>query len=361
MDPDKASRQSRFSLVACLISRKIIFKPAVHSAILAAWRFALNLRIKDVGPNRFLVTFSCAEHKNWVLFYIPWNIKGFLLVLREWHPSASILSLDFSQSPYWIQIHGVPLDRMSSANARLIGGKLGRVLDVDLSVDADDGELGFLRVRVDVNILEPLSPGFSFTSDSTAATWFSFKFERLSGICFNCGCIDHLESWYDAELPHPHRSQLGPLIKPLRCSQGLFPLPLICLDLGSMRHLVSLLMPSLLGLVRLLLVVCVLLELFQPHSLCLLSFLLFPLNPPWLVLHLWTGFQLGPGRTGSPRVNHQHLLQCNFLCSLALKSRLCLTQFSLFPNFPPSNSCLRCRLYPLFHWLPAHVSFPRLL
>lgn len=45
--------------------------------------------------------------------------------------------------------------------------------------------------------------------------WFSFKYERLSGVCYKCGCIDNLESWCDAEEPHPFSSKLEPLMKTL--------------------------------------------------------------------------------------------------------------------------------------------------
>lgn len=92
------------------------------------------MKINEVGPNKFSFSFSDPAHKVRVLKQAPWNIRGFLLFLREWSPTEAISDLDFTKAAYWIQIHGFPLARLSSINARLIGSKLGELIEEDTAV-----------------------------------------------------------------------------------------------------------------------------------------------------------------------------------------------------------------------------------
>lgn len=61
----------------------------------------------------------------------PWNIMGSLLCLHRWTPELSIHEIDFSYSPFWIQIHGVPLEGFSVQNATKIASRVGEVEKVE--------------------------------------------------------------------------------------------------------------------------------------------------------------------------------------------------------------------------------------
>lgn len=100
VDPDIAEQKALISLVGCLASKKIQFRPAVHESIRSVWKFAFELSIKDDGLNTFLFHFGSLDHKVRVLDQSPWNIKGFLLILREWSPAATISSMEFSRASF---------------------------------------------------------------------------------------------------------------------------------------------------------------------------------------------------------------------------------------------------------------------
>lgn len=158
--------------------------------------------MKWVLRNTFFLFFD-PSYKARILQLAPWNIRGFLLVLREWPSSGIINDLDFSTAIYWVQIHGFPLARR----------KIGRVVEVDTSIDSDSDYHDFMRVRVELDVQTPLSPGFYFRPEPDVLIWVAFKYERLSGLCYNCGCIDHLDNACDAKLPHPYKADLGPRMK----------------------------------------------------------------------------------------------------------------------------------------------------
>lgn len=57
INDDRARDFEALTLIGRLGSRKIFPKPIIYPFIRAGWRFAPNLRIEDVGPNRFLFSF----------------------------------------------------------------------------------------------------------------------------------------------------------------------------------------------------------------------------------------------------------------------------------------------------------------
>jgi hypothetical protein len=48
-------------------------------------------------------------------------VNGSLLAIQVWTPSATIKDLPLFEVPFWIQIHGLPLQNMSIKNAIAIG------------------------------------------------------------------------------------------------------------------------------------------------------------------------------------------------------------------------------------------------
>lgn len=75
------------------------------------------MKIEDVGPNRFLFTFTSLADKDRVLGQGPWNFKGFYMILREWNSQETIDEVDLSLVEFWVQIHGLPLEIVDEDNA----------------------------------------------------------------------------------------------------------------------------------------------------------------------------------------------------------------------------------------------------
>lgn len=48
-----------------------------------------------------------------------------------------------------------------------------------------------MRVRVMINIFKPLSTGCWVPRPELPKTWVVFRYEKLQGLCFNCGIIGH--------------------------------------------------------------------------------------------------------------------------------------------------------------------------
>ena len=79
---------------------------------------------------------------------------------------------------------------MSEEVGKEIGGKLGRIVEVDKrSLQADQAK--FIRVRIDLPIDKPLRRGGNIVGEDGRRFWVTFKYERLPTFCFICGKLGH--------------------------------------------------------------------------------------------------------------------------------------------------------------------------
>lgn len=99
------------------------------------------------------------------------------------------IQMDFSKSPFWIQVHDLPLVCMNREVGFKIGAAIGEVEDVDISGEGVGWGRG-LRLRVQVDLTKPLERGRALKFNGKQA-WVSFRYEKLPHFCFTCGKIFH--------------------------------------------------------------------------------------------------------------------------------------------------------------------------
>ena len=96
----------------------------------------------------------------------------------------------FISMPMWVQIWGLPFDLLLEEVGKEIGSDLREVLEVDLKMFSSD-QAHFIKVRVELSLDKPLRRGGVVTSPNGDKVCIGFKYERLVGLCYMCGWIDH--------------------------------------------------------------------------------------------------------------------------------------------------------------------------
>ncbi|KAK9991321.1 hypothetical protein SO802_026306 [Lithocarpus litseifolius] len=154
-----------------------------------------DLRIVEVGNNILQFKFGSQCQLEWVEKGGPWNFENNLLMLCRWGKGLTATNITFTHTPFWIQVWGLPFEYMTEEAGKDIGGKIGKVIEVDKrSLQAERAK--FMRIRVEIVIAKPLRRGGNITNADGDRCWLTFRYERLPTFCYICGLIGHDDKYY---------------------------------------------------------------------------------------------------------------------------------------------------------------------
>ncbi|KAL0014282.1 hypothetical protein SO802_001351 [Lithocarpus litseifolius] len=190
-----ATKAPSLILLGKLISCKALSPAIVSEVVNRAWRPTFQIQVKQVDKNVFTFCFHHETDLQNAFNRRPWSIRGGHLVLKQWSPSLAWQEVSFSSSTFWVQVHGLPELWKSPENIRKLGEKAGKVLEVDLVGESSGSWKRFIRVQVEVDILQPLMPGVFLPRGDLPTIWIGLKYEKLADVCYRCGLVGH-ESRY---------------------------------------------------------------------------------------------------------------------------------------------------------------------
>ncbi|KAF7146847.1 hypothetical protein RHSIM_Rhsim03G0009600 [Rhododendron simsii] len=184
---------SNVCLVGKVLGTKMFNGPVVFNILTAVWKTRASFTVTPWNNNIFLFRFEEEEDRRFVLQEGPWSVMNNLLVLTPLKDGTVVEQMDFSKCHFWVQIHGLPIEKMSRTNAEIIGRRFGRLLAIETSPDNILLARSFLRVKVEINIDQPLPKGFWIRRKKPESKdlWISYKYEKLQDFCYACGRIGH--------------------------------------------------------------------------------------------------------------------------------------------------------------------------
>lgn len=205
------------TLVGKIIFEKILNRGAVKSIIAKAWGEPDGLKIADMGPNVFMFTFKDKGDAHEIIKRGPWYVMGHILSLQYWIPEVAAAEVDYSRVSFWVQLHGMPLGTMTSANVVKLMTRVGEVIEVENPLVEGILLRSYMRVRLYMDITKPIPTGVWIPRKDLPNTWISFRFEKLQDLCYKCGVFGHNQwscskervmSGLDKDLPKygPHLS-----------------------------------------------------------------------------------------------------------------------------------------------------------
>ena len=122
----------------------------------------------------------------------PWSIMGNCMVVKEWKKGEAVEKVMFTKIEFWIQIHNLPIEMMTSKNAEMIGNKIGRSIKIYDQWIMDGVRRDFLRIRVGLKVENPLVEGFWVPRGDKGRRWIQIKYVKLLEFCFACRRLGHL-------------------------------------------------------------------------------------------------------------------------------------------------------------------------
>lgn len=124
-----------------------------------------------------------------ILELSPWSVHGHCLNLKLCPAHIPVAEIDFNRVQMWAQVHGLSLEMFNRQNALSIGATIGRCIRVKETQIMM--QRTFLRLLVDVDMAEPLLPGFKWVDSRRHEKWATVRYERLIDLCYGCGRIGH--------------------------------------------------------------------------------------------------------------------------------------------------------------------------
>ena len=101
----------------------------------------------------------------------------------------------FDRASFWFQIHDLPIQHMNKENVEAIGNSVSLVEQVDAS-PTENCHGRCLRVRINIDIGQPLCRGIKIDIGETSPHWVSFQYEHMLIFCYWCGLLNHDERDY---------------------------------------------------------------------------------------------------------------------------------------------------------------------
>lgn len=126
-----------------------------------------------------------------------WVIHGHCLNLKICQASQRVEDINFSWMQIQVKVHVLSPDMMNWDNTKKITNNLGK--RIKLEKEADMQNRGFVRMKTEVNINNPLLAGFQWTNARGEEKWVSIKYERLLDFCYGCGKLGHTSQGCESE------------------------------------------------------------------------------------------------------------------------------------------------------------------
>ncbi|OMP01048.1 hypothetical protein COLO4_12194 [Corchorus olitorius] len=193
VDRENASVVTRFGLIGKIIFDRILNKKGVNNVLKSIWPERVLLRICDLGPNLYGFAFVDRKSMEYALSNGPWTVMGHCLCLKRWDSALAVNEIRFEEVAFWVQVHNLPLEVMTTNNAHKIGAKLGKIIEVENPDWVKGFGRGFLRLRVAIDPKKSLIGRFKmprYEGDSITA---EVRYEKLGDFCYKCGMLGHSE------------------------------------------------------------------------------------------------------------------------------------------------------------------------
>ncbi|KAF5459069.1 hypothetical protein F2P56_023057 [Juglans regia] len=181
--------KSLHCFMMCVVADKEVNRGALRSSLARMWQLDRKVIFKEVSKNLVLVELKERADKRRIMQGRPWSFDKNLLCIQDCEGYESWKEMSFQYKPFWVQCHDLPFAGMN-ANTGL---KLGQLVGEVLEVDTDSSGICWgscLRIKAMIDITKPLTRG-RFLTLGKSKFWISFKFERLSNFCYQCGKIKH--------------------------------------------------------------------------------------------------------------------------------------------------------------------------
>jgi len=192
---------TKFILATKFLTKQDLNFEAIANTFQPLWRLMNGFKIENLGDHTALFIFYDKLKIDKILASEPWSFDKHLMVLQRYDKDMLIHTMNFNIVNFWVQVHDIPIHFMTRPVAEQICSSIRSILHPIEKHEGVGG--GFIRVRVAIDISQPLCRGRLISLEDGWKHWVSFKYEHLPNLCYWCGCLTHddkdCELWIESE------------------------------------------------------------------------------------------------------------------------------------------------------------------
>ncbi|KAJ4832302.1 hypothetical protein Tsubulata_008643 [Turnera subulata] len=153
-------------LIGKLWSEKNFNCKTLMQTMSSLWLAKKGLQVSELEKNLFMFKFMDERDKTKILLGEPWHFDRYVLVLQAIEGNKQPSSINLHHTLFGIQIFDLPFDYRESEIARMIGKKLGFLMDVlkDCGYESDEEHEGEAAPKFGEELrAPPFRKGFSIS------------------------------------------------------------------------------------------------------------------------------------------------------------------------------------------------------
>ncbi|OMP07076.1 hypothetical protein COLO4_07649 [Corchorus olitorius] len=128
---DDSMEWANFMAIGKIQANKTLNRRGVLGILRTIWSEEVVSNISVVGDNIYGLSFITEKMRDRAVDDGPWSIMGFCMNSKKWDKRDTVEEVDFSEVAFWIQVHNLPMDMLTTKNAAIIGKVLGSIIKVD--------------------------------------------------------------------------------------------------------------------------------------------------------------------------------------------------------------------------------------
>lgn len=164
---------TKFILAVKFLTKQALNFEAIANTFQPLWRSRNGFKIENLGNHIALFIFYDKIEIDKILASEPWSFYKHLMVLQCYDQDMPIRTMKFNVVNFWVQVHDIPICFRTKPVVEEICSSIGLILHLVEKHEGVGG--GFIRVRVAIDILQPLCHGRLITLEDGQKHWVSFQ------------------------------------------------------------------------------------------------------------------------------------------------------------------------------------------
>ncbi|KAI5020787.1 hypothetical protein ZWY2020_045675 [Hordeum vulgare] len=186
-EKDVPEESTRWMAIARVHTPKSYSQYWFYRTMRVTWDLAQEVEIRALEENLYTLQFQWLGDWERVMEEGPWSFKGKAVIMAPYDGFTRPSTIVLDKIEIWAQIHDFPEGYFPLIKS--LAATIGEFVFAEPK--SQDFEGNFFRVRVKINVREPLRNALSLVKNMKRQI-FRVKYERLPDWCAVCGHLGHL-------------------------------------------------------------------------------------------------------------------------------------------------------------------------